>query len=219
MEEAMPLRAVLFDFDGTLADSYDAIAASVNHVRAHHGLPPLSVAEVRVHVGRGPGYLLAHTVGVGDAKENEARYRQHHPTVMRQGTRLLPGAAEALHALKQSGLKLAVCSNKPRAYTKALLESLGIAPLFDAVLGPEDVKRPKPAPDMLLAALERLKVHADEALYVGDMTVDITTARGAGVRVWVVPTGSDSREAIEAAQPDQLLASLAELLQLLLSIR
>src|SRR5436305_772140 len=105
--EPQSLRAVLFDFDGTLADSYDAIAASVNHVRAHHGLPALSVAEVRVHVGHGPGHLLAHTIGVGDVKENEAIYRKHHPTVMRQGTRLLPGAAETLKALNERGLKLA----------------------------------------------------------------------------------------------------------------
>ena len=93
MKLVRPYDAVFFDFDGTLADSYDAIAASVNHVRAHHGLPRMSVAEVRVHVGRGPGHLLAHTVGVGDPGQNEMLYRQHHPTVMREGTRLLPGAA------------------------------------------------------------------------------------------------------------------------------
>lgn len=204
----MALRAILFDFDGTLADSYDAIAASVNHVRAHRRLPPLSVDQVRVHVGHGPGHLLAHTVGTGDPDENDALYRRHHPTVMKQGTRLLPGAADMLNALKSRGLKLAVCSNKPLPYTIALLASLGVADRFDAVLGPEDVARPKPAPDMLLAGLSRLEVKADEALYVGDMTVDITTARGAGVSVWVVPTGSDSRATLEAAGPDRLLDRL-----------
>ncbi len=207
----MVLRAVLFDFDGTLADSYDAIAASINHVRAQRGLAALSVDQVRVHVGHGPGHLLAHTVGVGDPRENEALYRRHHPTVMREGTRLLPGAADMLKTLKQRGLRLAVCSNKPLPYTKALLAWLGIAELFDAVLGPEDVTHPKPAPDMLLAGLSRLNVKADEALYVGDMTVDVTTARGAGVRVWVVPTGSDERETLQAARPDRLLDNLAML--------
>ena len=207
----MPLRAVLFDFDGTLADSYDAIAASVNQVRAHRGLPALSVDEVRGHVGHGPGHLLSHTVGVGDPRENEAIYRQHHPTVMKEGTRLLPGAAEVLQTLKARALQLAVCSNKPLRYTKVLLSHLGIAERFDAVLGPEDVRRPKPAPDMLVAGLARLKVPANEALYIGDMTVDITTARDAGVRVWVVPTGSDTFATLAAAKPDRLLASLAVL--------
>ena len=210
-----PLRAVLFDFDGTLADSYDAIAASVNHVRAARGLPPLTTAEVRRHVGRGPGYLLAHTVGAGDARHNEELYKAHHPSVMKAMTRLLAGAAEALPALKSRGLRLGVCSNKPVAFTRELLAYFGVGPLFDAVLGPEDVPRPKPAPDMLLAGLGRLGVAAAEALYVGDMTVDVATARAAGVRVWVVPTGSDDRAALAAAGPDRLLDSLADLPALL----
>src|SRR5260221_1678825 len=121
------MKAILFDFDGTLADSYDAIAASVNHVRAHRGLEPLSVDQVRVHVGHGPGHLLAHTVGVGDPKQNDAIYRRHHPTVMKEGTRLLPGAAEVLAALKDRGLRLGVCSNKPLPYTMVLLPALRIA--------------------------------------------------------------------------------------------
>jgi phosphoglycolate phosphatase len=209
------LRAVLFDFDGTLADSYDAIAATVNHVRAAHGLPPLSTAEVRKHVGHGPGYLLDKTIGVGDHDADTALYRAHHPTVMEKGTHLLPGAADALAALHERGLLLAVCSNKPIDFTRDLLAYLGIARFFNAVLGPEDVAQPKPAPDMLLAGLQRLGVPAEEALYVGDMTVDIATARAAGVRVWVVPTGSDERAALAAADPDRLLGSLADLPALL----
>ena len=208
-------RAVLFDFDGTLADSYDGITASVNHVRAAHGLPPLSTAEVRKHVGHGPGYLLDHTVGVGNHDADTALYRAHHPTVMKQGTHLLPGAADALAALHARGLLLAVCSNKPIDFTRDLLSYLGIARFFAAVLGPEDVVHPKPAPDMLLAGLQRLGVSAAEALYVGDMTIDIATARAAGVRVWVVPTGSDERTTLVAANPDRLLDSLAELPALL----
>jgi phosphoglycolate phosphatase-like HAD superfamily hydrolase len=79
------------------------------------------------------------------------------------------------------------------------------------VLGPEDVARPKPAPDMLRVALERLGVAPARALYVGDMGVDVETARAAGVPVWVVATGSDTREALAAARPDRLLTGLAEL--------
>jgi len=209
------LRAVLFDFDGTLADSYDAITASVNHVRAAHGLPPLSTAEVRKHVGHGPGYLLDQTVGAGDHTADTALYRAHHPTVMEKGTHLMPGAADALAALHGRGLLLAVCSNKPIEFTRGLLDSLGIARFFNTVLGPEDVANPKPAPDMLLAGLQRLGVRPDEALYVGDMIIDIDTARAAGVRVWIVPTGSDERSTLIAARPDRLLDSLAELPALL----
>jgi HAD superfamily hydrolase (TIGR01509 family) len=123
----------------------------------------------------------------------------------------MPGASDAVRALKRQGLKLGVCSNKPITFTRKLLDYLDLAGIFDVVLGPEDVPRPKPAPDMLLAGLARLGVAADDAVYVGDMTVDIQTARAAGVRVWVVPTGSDDRAALEAARPDRLLFGLAEL--------
>ena len=204
-------RAVLFDFDGTLADSYPAITASVNAVRAGHGLPPLDEDTVRRYVGRGPAYLMEHTVPGGSVPSDVARYREHHPSVMYEGTRLFPGVAETLAALHRAGLLLGVCSNKPVTFTRDLLTSLNLAGLFAAVLGPEDVARPKPAPDMLRAGLGRLGVRAEDALYVGDMTVDIQTARAAGVRVWVVPTGSDDRAALEAARPDRLLATFADL--------
>jgi 2-phosphoglycolate phosphatase len=207
-------RAVLFDFDGTLADSYPAITASVNHVRSLHGLPPLTEPEVRRHVGRAAGYLLQHTVPIGSLEANTAAYRAHHPSVLRQGTRLMPGAAETLRALHERGLLLGVCSNKPVDFTRELVAYLGIASYLDVVLGPEDVPRPKPAPDMLLAGLARLNVAAEQALYVGDMTVDIQTARAAGVSVWVVPTGSDDLETLRQAHPDRLLRELGELLEL-----
>jgi 2-phosphoglycolate phosphatase len=208
------LRAVLFDFDGTLADSYPAITASVNHVRGLHGLPPLGEPEVRRHVGRGPDHLLRATVGSNDAAD-VAAYKAHHPSVLRAGTRLMPGASEALETLAGRGLRLAVCSNKPVAFTRELLHILGVADRFALALGPEDVARPKPAPDMLLAALPRLGVTADQALYVGDMTVDVQTARAAGVPVWVVPTGSDDIDALTRAKPDRLLRDLRELAGLL----
>jgi phosphoglycolate phosphatase len=211
VQHLSPFRAVLFDFDGTLADSYPAITASVNAVRAVHGLPPLPEDEVRRHVGRGPPYLIEHTVPGGDVAADVARYRAHHPSVMREGTRLLPGVADTLTALHRDGYRLGVVSNKPVAFTRELLDVFGVADCFGAVLGPEDVPRPKPAPDMLLAGLRRLRIAAAEALYVGDMTVDIQTARAAGVRVWVVATGSDTRAALEAAHPDRLLDRFADL--------
>jgi phosphoglycolate phosphatase len=208
-------RAVLYDFDGTLIDSYPAITASVNHVRAGHGLPPLSEPEVRRHVGRGPAHLLGHTCPAGDVDANVAAYRAHHPSVFRGGTRLLPGAAEALRRLHRRGLPQGICSNKPVAFTRELVAFLGVADCLDVVLGPEDVGRPKPAPDMLLAALARLRVAAAETLYVGDMVVDIETARAAGLAVWVVPTGSDERDVLARAGPGRILRDLHELAALL----
>ncbi len=205
------LRAVLFDFDGTLADSYPAITASVNHVRAAHQLPPLTEEEVRRHVGHGPEYLLEHLVGGADVQENLALYRAHHPSVLRTGTQLLPGVGDALKGLKKSGLLLGICSNKPRLFTAQLVEYLGLRELIDVIVGPEDVRQIKPAPDMIFVALQRLTVRPDQALYVGDMVVDFQTGQAAGVRVWLVATGSNTREVLEAANPERLLTGLEQL--------
>lgn len=205
------LRAMLFDFDGTLIDSYPAITASVNHVRALHDLPPLSVAEVTPHVGHGPRHLLAGTVGVGKSAANVAAYRAHHPTVMGPLTSLLPGAAEVLRWLRSRGIATGICSNKPVAFTRELVAFLGLAESLDTVFGPEDVGRHKPAPDMLLAAMKWLDVTAASTIYVGDMAVDVQTARAAGVRVWVVPTGSDTPATLDAARPDVRLRDLSEI--------
>jgi phosphoglycolate phosphatase len=216
---AQALQAVIFDFDGTLADSYPAITASVNHVRALHGMPPLDEDTVRRHVGRGPVHLMEHTVPGVEVETAVRQYRAHHPGVMRSGTRLLPGVAETLAALHAGGLRLAVCSNKPRPFTHALLDYLQLAPLFAVTVGPEDAPRPKPAPDMLRLALTRLGVPAAAALYVGDMTVDIETARAAGVAVWSVPTGSDDRASLRAAGPDRLLDDFGDLRELVTNRR
>jgi len=208
---SMPTLALLLDFDGTIADSYSAIAASVNHVRAAYGLPQLTIAEVKVHVGRGLHYLLQQTVPGANLEADAALYRAHHPTVLEHGTRLLPEVGKTLADLHRHQVKIAICSNKPVAFTRTLVKQLGIDSYLSDVLGPEDVPQPKPAPDMLLAALKRLDVDASNALYVGDMTVDIETARAAGVAVWVLPTGSDSRENLVAANPDRILNHFSEL--------
>ena len=209
------VRAIFFDFDGTLVDSFAAIAASVNHVRASHGLKSLDEADVRCHVGRGPEHLLRNTVGVGAMSENLAIYRAHHPSVMNERTTLLPGALEAVRAAKHSGRRVGVCSNKPRFFTKELVDYLDLGEYIDAVFGPEDVARVKPAPDMLRKALEWMKVQPQEALYVGDMVVDIETGLGAGVAVWVVPTGCDDLRTLETAGPERILKDLFELAALL----
>ncbi len=208
----MPFDAVFFDFDGTLADSYDAIAASVNHLRELRGHARLATDDVKAHVGRGPEYLLTKTVPETDLATDLKLYRNHHPTIMAEHTRLLPGASDVLRTLHSAGKKIALCSNKPRIFSSELLAHLKIAALFHAVIGPEDVPRPKPAPDMILAALKRLDMAPARVLYIGDMVVDIETARAAGVTVWIVPSGSDTLETLTAGKPDRMLGTLGELM-------
>jgi HAD superfamily hydrolase (TIGR01509 family) len=181
-------------------------------VRGRRGLAELAIDEVKRHVGRGADYLLTHTVPGGVLAEDLACYKAHHPDVMLAMTTFLPGAAALLADLHRAQKKVGLCSNKPRLFSQRLLEHLEVAAYFDVVLGPEDVPRPKPAPDMLLCAVERLGLRAADVLYVGDMVVDVQTARAAGVPVWAVATGSEDRAALANARPDRLLADLTEML-------
>jgi phosphoglycolate phosphatase len=202
----------LFDFDGTLADSYAAITASVNHVRAQHGLTPLPVDAVRVLVGHGILDLMPQ-VAPGDPVANAAIYRAHHPSVAVPLTHILPGVVETLTRLQAAGCRLGVCSNKPSAFTRLLVAELNLARFFGVVVGPEDVAgRAKPAPDMLWLAMRELALTPADTVYVGDMTVDIATAKAAGVPVWVLATGSHDEATLRAAEPERFLTAFTDIL-------
>ena len=212
-------RAVLFDFDGTLVDSYAAITASVNHVLEHYGRPTLTESRVRGLVGYGIEHLMANILPDIDPNAAARVYRGHHPTVMKSHTRLLPGVSEGLAALKGAGVKLGVCSNKLSDFTRALLGMFGIDHDFDAVYGPDIAGAAKPDPAMLLKALEQLRVPKEDALYVGDMEVDIETGRRAGVETWVMPTGSNDQATLQAAHASRLFPGMNELIAEVMSDR
>jgi 2-phosphoglycolate phosphatase len=201
-------RAVFFDLDGTLIDSYDAITSSVNHVRLNRSLEPLTVDEVRPKVGHGVEKLLRSTVPGTDLASDIPLYKEHHQGACVQYTRLLPGAVELLDLLASHGISAGICSNKPKGFTSLILQALEIEGRFATVCGPEDTSHPKPHPGMLLEAGRRLNVSLGDSLYVGDMLVDIQAGRAAGCPIWVVATGSDTHEALSEGQPDGLFADL-----------
>jgi phosphoglycolate phosphatase-like HAD superfamily hydrolase len=117
-----------------------------------------------------------------------------------------------LAALGEAGVKLGVCSNKLSDFTRALLGMFGIDQYFDAVYGPDEAGATKPDPAMVLKALEQLGVPKEEALYVGDMEVDIETGRRAGVETWVMPTGSNDEATLRAAHASRLFPGMNEVI-------
>lgn len=214
-QDERAVRAILFDLDGTLVDSFGPIRDSVNHVRATHGLPPITLETVKACVGNGLVRLLELTVPDGEPRRNAAQFTQHHETVLAAGTRMLPDVRATLEALSARGIKLGLCSNKPLALSQKVLSVLGLDSIFSIVLGPESVPNRKPAPDMLLCAAKLLGESPARMLYVGDMSLDVQTARAAGVPVWVAPSGCESAENLAEARPDRVLAHFAELLDIL----
>ncbi|MFI5182013.1 MAG: HAD family hydrolase [Thermoanaerobaculia bacterium] len=207
-------KAVVFDLDGTLLDSYAAIHASVAKVQRHFGLPEWTLDETRRRVGRGIDVLMSEAVGSSRKDEGVRLFSESYEASGPEATGLLPGADDVTRTLHDRGVRLAVASNKPGIFSRKILSHLGLLGRFGVVNGPDDGFPPKPAPHMVFMALALLGVPASEALFVGDMPIDILTARAANVAVAAVPSGSATAAELAAAGPDVLLTSLVDLIRL-----
>ena len=207
------VRGLVFDLDGTLVDSYRAIAESLNHARAGFDLPPLSDDEVRRNVGHGLEALVADLVGPGRVEEGVRRFRERYAEAYRDGTVALPGVRETLRALAERGYALSVASNKPARFGEPILEHLGMLPFVSAVEGPDRAGTTKPEPTMLRRCLSAMGIDASSGAYVGDMVLDVESAARAGLPV-VLVCGGSSPEAELRATGQTVLRSFERLLEL-----
>jgi len=204
------VRGIVFDLDGTLVDSYGAIAESLNHARAAFALPPLSEDEVRRRVGHGLDSLVSELVGPQHVDAGVRMFREHYAKVFRERTFALPGVAETIRELRRRGYGLAVASNKPARFGRAILESLGLLEHLDDVQGPDSAGATKPHPEMLRRSLRALDLPPGAGVYVGDMVLDVITAARAGLPVILVPGGSCERDALKATG-QRVLGTFSEL--------
>lgn len=206
------IRGIIFDFDGTLIDSYEPIAESLNHVRETFGKPPLPLGEVKGMVGHGLEHLIEAAIGPGQVAEGMRLFRERYAGICESRTTILPQVRETLEELDRRTYQMAIATNKPSYFARDILKALDLEHLFAEVLGPNDVERAKPDPEMLELIMSRIGLGSEEVVYVGDMPLDIEVARNAGVAVYAVPTGSATRDALLAGRPDRLLHKFSDLL-------
>jgi phosphoglycolate phosphatase len=218
-------EAVLFDLDGTLIDSVPDIAAATNELLALHGLAALGVDEVRGMIGHGVSTLVRRAFAARsiplEGPALEARTSQMMPIYGRHLvnlTMVLPGARECLAELARAGVRLAVVSNKPMPFTRAICDHYGFSRHLGAIQGAEAHIARKPAPDMLHAALAALGAARDRAVMVGDGAADVTAARAAGLPV-VIVRGGYGAEPAETFAPDLVVDGLADLAAALRRLR
>jgi len=204
------IRAVAFDLDGTLVDSYRAIASSLNHARAHHDLAPLTESEARLRVGRGLESLIEELVGRDRVELGVRLFRSHYQKVYAEGTFLLPGVAETLEQLRSRGVRLSVASNKPARFGRPILERFGLLDHMDTVEGPDVAGRTKPDPAMLTRCMQAMQSTPATTLYVGDMLLDVESAARADLPVVLVAGGSSGDEELRTTG-QIVLRSLDEL--------
>ena len=213
----MKYKAIIFDLDGTLTDTLYDLKESTNYALRKMGWPERTIDEVRQFVGNGVRRLMERAVP-SDAEELEFSecfqlFQEHYVEHCQDHTDLYPGIAELLHELKRRGYKMAIVSNKMQPGVDELYDSF-FKGLIDVALGERAGWLRKPYPDMVYAALERLGVTAEEAVYVGDSEVDMATARNAGLPCISVLWGFRDRDYLKEIGAFQMVETPADILEL-----
>ncbi len=215
METATVLRAILFDIDGTLIDTVELITQALNYTyRKHLGIE-LPREELRRLIGlplkTQMHYLderVAQPVDHEAMERDEMAYYEQH----RHLERVLPEVVQAVRIAHARGYRTALVTSKNRAELRGVLPRLNIDSVVDTIISADDSPRPKPSPDPVLVALNRLQVRPDAAIFIGDTVFDIACGRAAGVQVGAVGWGAHLPEDLKAAQPDYFFEAPSELL-------
>jgi phosphoglycolate phosphatase len=185
-------RAILFDFDFTLAESSAGAIECVNHALVQLGLPAAEKEAIRRCVAYPLPEVLARLTGIEDqnfAAHFSQAFIRRADEVMAPLTTLFPGVSETLEELRAQGFKLGIVSTKYRYRIQTILAHHSAENLVDAIVGGEDVREHKPAPEPLLRMLARLQLSPHEAVYCGDHPVDAQAAAAAEVPFVTVLSG------------------------------
>lgn len=202
----MKYKGVFFDFDYTLGDSTIPITVGYQRGFAALGWPEPTPEQVRPTIGMSLGDAYTALTGDGDPAHQKEFFHQfqaavgdiaqgEYATIMEDETKLFPGAVELLTALKAAGVKLAIVSTKPAGTLERIFRRQGITHLFDLVVGGRDVTRPKPDPEGLHYAMDKLGLRGEEVLFCGDTVIDAATARNGGSDFCAVLNGATPAEA------------------------
>lgn len=208
--------AVVWDLDGTLAESAPDLATALNGLLIEAGLPPHPVDKVRLMIGHGVAVLIERGFRGAGRNLTEAErdalvpgFMERYTACATDFTRLVPGARYALERLARAGVRQGLCTNKPEAVTRQITDALGVTGYFGSIIGGDSTAGRKPDPLPLRTCLERLGVAPDQAVMVGDSAADVGAARAAGVFVVIVPDGY-SGEPAENLGADLVIPSIAE---------
>lgn len=214
----MNIKAVIWDLDGTLLNTLDDLAASVNAALAMNGMPLRSTEEVRAFVGNGIRNLMMRAVPGGEANPAFDKaledFTRHYGAHSRDRTRPYDGILEMLDRLSAEGVKHAIVSNKIDFAVKALSRAY-FGERMCAAIGDDPSRARKPAPDSVFAAMREMGVTAQETVYVGDSDVDVLTARNAGVPCVAVLWGFRDEACLRAAGAGRLARTPDELREII----
>ena len=205
---------LIFDLDGTLADTRQDLANAVNAMLGHLGKAQLPEDQVTSYVGNGAPVLVRRVLGEGatdaDAGSALTWFMEYYAGHALENTRLYPGVEDTLRRLHRAGKHMAVLTNKPTRVSIAILEGLGVANLFFRIYGGNSFDVKKPNPLGIARLIEEAGVAPERTLMVGDSSVDVQTARNAGIRCCGVTYGFKPESLAEPA-PDFLAGRFEEI--------
>lgn len=207
------INTLLFDFDGTLLDTNELIIQTFLSVLDEH-FPGRFEREDVLHF-IGPSLKQTFTaIAPERAEELMEQYRTVNKTLHDELVAEYDGVAETLRLLKSRGLKMAIVSTKRGTGIRHGLELMGIEGIFDVIVSLDEVKEPKPDPEPVLLALERLNASPEEALMIGDNSHDIEGGQNAGVRTAGVAWSIKGEAYLAGFGPDYMLQHIRDLLEL-----
>lgn len=195
------IKAVIFDFDYTLGDSTDGIAASANYALEKLGYAQSSRKDISRTIGlplRETFFRLSGSDNEQEAALFSGYFKEKADEVMVSSTNLYDGVKESLTMLKRSGIKTAIVTSKLRYRIEGILEKFNATELIDLIVGSDDVKVEKPSPEGLLSVIDRFGLNKEDVIYVGDSIVDAKTAENANVSFIGVLTGTTTRQDFNA---------------------
>lgn len=179
------IEAILFDLDGTLADTAPDLGAALNRLLIEEDKPPLTLQELRPHTSNGTRGLLGAGFGITHSDPAYAdlvqRFLNHYESALYENTVLFPGIAELLVNLDIRSIRWGIVTNKPQRFTLPLIEGLGLRQRCSCIVSGDSASRPKPHPAPLLLACIAAQTHPSRSLYVGDDQRDIVAGHAAGM--------------------------------------
>jgi phosphoglycolate phosphatase len=210
----MPLNAIIFDFDLTLADATEGIYQCMNHALEHFGYPSANDETIKKTIGHSIPESFKMITNNDDpviAKDFMTVFVTKADEIMNKNTFVYPYVYEILPEIKNMGIKTAIVSTKYRYRINGILERENLNQFINYVIGGEDVKIHKPNPEGLLIALEKLNIPKSQVLYVGDSFVDAEAAQNADIKFCAVLTGTTIRAEFNMLKTNYIIESLNEL--------